>query len=578
MNGSGALLLAASLVAITLAGCAGPEPTTDPAPATPPLVRDPKDVEPLLSASVHTQTIQENIRVPSFDGKRMDNWVWRPKTETPVPVFINFSPYWSNLAPDARTGGDAFSQYMIEYFVPRGYAVVLSSVRGTGHSEGCFNLGGATEMKDAVAVIDHFAKQPWSTGSIAAGGKSYDGTTPQGAAIQSPAALKAIIPVSGISELYKYTYKGGLPYGGLHGATFNGRYVGQVGWGESAFNPGQPDPSQLNADDACSDFAVITAAGAASAATGDYDAYWQERDYSKTATKAQAALFFIHGLQDWNVKPDHILPWLTQYGGPKKVWLHQWVDDGTGHVYPMREDWNYTMLRFLDHTLKGIDTGLFEEPAVQVEDTDGVWRHEQTWPPAATTDRVFFLANDQLTDASGDRPTASFVDNGIYREYGGSDPHRLTYLSAPLETDLRIAGEPRLELNVRSNAAAGKVAVTLFDVHEGKATVIDWGGLNLRHRDDVRTPKDVQPGTAYDVKVLLFPQDTVVKAGHRLAITLAGNAGNGGGYMSFEEVPTGAQITVKEQGSSRLVLPIQSTASLVLEDPQPLETEDCWAC
>ena len=69
--------------------------------------------------------------------------------------------------------------------VTEGDVTVISP---TGNSEGCFNLGGETEKRDAVAVIEHFAEQPWSNGNVAAGGKSYDGTTANGVATLAPTA------------------------------------------------------------------------------------------------------------------------------------------------------------------------------------------------------------------------------------------------------------------------------------------------------------------------------------------------------------------------------------------------------
>lgn len=560
---------------LLLSGCAGSKP---PASTPPPLTRDPAQILPLLSPIQFKETLKEHPAVPSFDGKKMDSWVYRPKTPdgVRVPVIINFSPYWGNLAPAAGERGDHFSQYLIDYFVPRGFAVVLTSVRGTGQSEGCFNLGGETEKRDALAVIDHFAKQPWSNGNVAAGGKSYDGTTPQGAATLAPRALKAIIPVSPISELYKYNYKSGLSYN-LQGASFNARYVALVGWGEDPTSPGVPFGGSLMPDDACADFPVIAGEGLASAATGDYTPYWQERDYAAKATAATPALFYIHGLQDWNVKPDNILPWLERYAGPKKAWLHQWSDPSNGgHVYPFREDWNYTMLRFLDHTLKGLDTGLFDEPSIQVEDTLGRWRHEDAWPPATAVPQQLYLSsqgNQGQLGNPGDGTARSFLDNGESAGDAQTD-NQLRYESAPLAADWHLAGVPKLHLPITSDRPTGKVGVSLYDVDAtGKAKLIDWGGLNLRHRDDVRTPKDVAAGTQYDVVVEMFPQDTVIRADHRLVLVLAGNAGSD----EFDPVPTNARMTIAENAKTILELPIEPEPAMRFESPPPVETR-CWAC
>lgn len=525
---------------------------------------------------MYDEVVREEVWVAAADGKQLNNWVYRPQTQDPVPVFINFSPYWFNLAGDPSTEGDAFSQYMIDYFLPRGYAVVLSSVRGTGHSEGCFNVGGNIEKQDAAAVIAYFAGQPWSTGNIAAGGKSYDGTTPQGAATLSPPALKATFPVSGISEMYKYTYKGGLPYGGLHGATFTPRYY----WTEGVSTDVPPDTQETRVDDvACVDAVLNTVQGPLTAGAGDYNEYWQERDYAKDASGAKPAMFFVHGLQDWNVKPDHILPWLQEYGGPTKAWLHQWTDGQTGgHVYPMRDDWNYTFLRFLDETLKGIDTGFFEEPSVQVEDTTGRWRHEEAWPPESVEWVEWSLSCMRPSSSACQTMEPAFTDDGNPpTPSAGSDANQIVYKGAELEADVLLAGVPSVDVTVSSDRTVGKIAVSLYDVDpDGEYELINWGGLNLRHREDPRDPQPIVPLAMYDVSIEMFPQDTVVKKGHHLVLIMAGNAGSS--FVGFESIAYQSTVTVHEAEGALLRLPVQPQDDLWLESPQPVEFSYCTAC
>src|SRR5207249_3606629 len=155
----------------------------------------------------------------------------------------------------------------------------------------------------------------------------------------------------------KYNYKGGLPY--TQGATFSTTYYA----GESAIpkeNQNTNPPAFMADRAACTDLPQETAYGVGSGVSGDGAAYWTERNYTKDAGKVTAAVFLVGGFSDWNVKPDNYASWIDAIKGPKKVWLHYWTKTqkpgGDGHVYPMRDDWNTTMLRFLDQTLKGVDT------------------------------------------------------------------------------------------------------------------------------------------------------------------------------------------------------------------------------
>lgn len=578
------------LVGMALAGClsdSGSSPR-DSGKSGPIKARgvDPSVYESKLSKELYADILKEHVLVPSFDGKRMDNWVFRPKVPdgTTVPVFINFSPYWSNLAPSAESGGDAFSKHMINYFLPRGYAIVLSSLRGTGYSEGCFNIGGEVEQKDAVAVIEYFAKQPWSNGNVAAGGKSYDGTTPQGAAIHAPPALKAIFPVSGISELYNYNYKGGIPYG--NGASFNTYYF----VGESTPQTWASNPLLALDDLACPYLPEMQANGVGSAITGDYTAYWQERNYTKKVANVKAAVFFVHGFTDWNVKPDHAVPWITQVDAPKKVWLHNWTANPRsrdGHVYPMRDDWNVTMLRFLDQTLKGVETGIFDEPAYQIQDSTGEWRWEAEWPPASVVPtRYYFTYKDGkgVLDPSGAAKAGlrTFVDApraAAPLPMGGAplplcraaaDNTLLRYESDPAVADLHYAGIPVVHLQAQTDRPLGKVVATLCMVGpNGEYEMINWGGLNFRHRVSRESPQAVVPGTTYDLNVPLFPQDDVVPSGWKLVLLLAGYGGQ------FSPAPYQSTVTLFENEKAYLELPIQTRFDW--EKPQPVPMP-CFAC
>jgi X-Pro dipeptidyl-peptidase len=380
--------LAAAL--LVLAGCAAPPTQPEPTPI----------LYPALAA--------QEVWVPSsVDGKRLHNALFLPDTPegVQVPVFVNFSPYWGD---NAMAGGDPFGRYLVEHLVPRGYAVVLSAVRGTGHSEGCFQIAGDLELQDSYDVIDHFARQPWSNGRVGAGGKSYDSTTQNGVLAKVPhPALRTVLHVSGITDMYAYNAKAGVPY--FFGMFFNHYYWQQSlheyglpsapGLGGLVVHGGSPKgASSLQDEDAeslrraiddaaCTELPATEASGATGGATGQKDAYWVERDWTPFlhASTWNGSVFFVHGFQDWNVKPDHIDPWLqvlAERGVPVKGWLHQAQQDGTGHVYPMRHDWNATFDRWLDHYLKGEDNGIGSELGYELEGSDGTWRASASWPPA----------------------------------------------------------------------------------------------------------------------------------------------------------------------------------------------------
>lgn len=476
----------------------------------------------------------------SIDGKRLHNAVFRPDTDEPAGVFVNLSPYHGDVA---MVGGDAFARYMVDEYVPRGFAVVLSSVRGTGHSEGCFQIGGDVELSDLHDVVDHFANAPWSNGRVAAGGKSYDSTTQNGMVAKDPhPALEGIFHVSGITDMYRYNYRNGVPY--LFGTIFNTYYYGQT-WheyglplplgGGSPTGDASPDDEDTEslariADDAaCTAFPEIQAHGFASAAAGAKTAYWTERDWNRFIGDSEwdGNVFFVHGFQDWNVKPDHIMPWLDLLPEhvERKVWLHQDTDFG-GHVYPMRADWNETMLRWMDHTLNA-PNGFFDGPAYDLEGSDGAWRHATSWPPAETIQ----------VDATADGIT----------------------ITGPL----RITGEAVLDVTAQA-LSADPVFSAVLTGPDGR-----WANeavLRVVYRGSLETPTPVQPGGEVAFQVSFYPMDLVLANGESATIR-------------FQQVPTQAVAT--EAQLKGLVVDAATLHAPVGPSDAPMQqptATDCFVC
>jgi X-Pro dipeptidyl-peptidase len=81
-----------------------------------------------------------------------------------VPVIIDDSPYYSTLCrgneseckADVDGDGllDRWPLFYDNYFVPRGYAVVLIDMTGTNNSTGCPTIQGVTENLSGPVVID----------------------------------------------------------------------------------------------------------------------------------------------------------------------------------------------------------------------------------------------------------------------------------------------------------------------------------------------------------------------------------------------------------------------------------------
>lgn len=538
------LLLAVLLLGAAVSGCLGSGKKAEEGPAPLP----PADT---LSQPVYTIRTPEELWVTASDGKRLNSAVYRPDTSEKVPVFVNFSPYWGD---SAMTEGDAFSQYMIAEYVPRGYAVVLSAVRGTGHSEGCFQLGGDREAQDLQEVIDALAAQPWSSGAVAAGGKSYDSTSQNGMVAKFPSPnLEGIFHVSGITDMYRYNYYGGVPY--ATGPIFNTYYYGQGiheyglpvplvgGSPPDAGDPSNEGPGSLARlidDVACTELPQEQASGAGSGATGQKDAYWQERDWTRYVSESSwnGSIFFVHGFQDWNVKPDNMVPWLSNLPPQVKAhtlgWLHQWEQGGTGHVYPMRTDWNETMLRWLDSTLKGKDTGMdrlwgFELQSMGDEGQQQ-WRRVRDWPPVSE----------------------------VVAEGAGNS------LDVKMTNETHLTGQAWAEV---SAAVTDPQAVLSLRLEKADGTFVTEGVLRALYRNGLDSPSAPSPGEQTLFRVDLYPFDLHLQAGETVRLVA--------GATPQQTVTTPAELQSVEYRGVTLHLAYAADAKLL--DPQPAPM-DCFTC
>lgn len=59
---------------------------------------------------------------------------------------------------------------------------------------------------------------------------------------------------------------------------------------------------------------------------GDYNEFWEERNYVPDADNVTASVFLVHGLNDLNVKTNHFGQWweqLEEHDVDRKIWLAQ---------------------------------------------------------------------------------------------------------------------------------------------------------------------------------------------------------------------------------------------------------------
>ena len=524
---------------------------------------------PAAASAQAEDTIYENLSIPTVDGDRIHVEVARPKGVANAPVILTYSPY--NSLSEGTSPNLAYDELGLRY-LPKGYARAVADVLGTRNSSGCWDYGGRKEQQSGVDLVNALAKQPWANGKVAMIGGSYDGTTANMVAARGADApgLAAIVPELAISRWYGYAFADGVRYlGNSERPTDEGFDTPfAFDFGIARTPPTQRTPQTLDAMrdriNPC-DSAEHTLKGYDT--SPDYDGFWQERDYRKDAASFRASTLVVHGWQDYNVRQSEgvdlyealSLPTAASATAPfKRLYLFQ-----GGHQSPSgRPHFDALLDEFFDTTLRGAAPGPELAAPVRTQGRtaaapDAEFRAEQAWPPAGgATQRLALgrgLGGGTLGGAAGG-PAASFTDLGTTTEETAlrspsSELTWLAYQSAPLAAGTRIAGTPRLELAVETDADHGHLTPVLADIApDGTAKTISRGFLNLRYRDGLRDDAAVPPGVPVSATVTFSPQDHTVAKGHRIGLILAGS----NTVWAVPDTPAGTMVTVR---SGTLELP-----------------------
>ncbi|MGH2657867.1 MAG: CocE/NonD family hydrolase [Actinomycetota bacterium] len=495
---------------------------------------------------------------------------------TTVPIILTYTPYQLFL----QSADDGLA----DFFVPKGYARALAHVVGTGNSGGCWDYGGRRERDSAYDLVEWLGTRPWSSGRVGMVGGSYDGTTANMAAVETPPHLATIVPEVAIGEWYGYAYHDGVRYWLMDPAQRQGAIIDEQGFDTPlAFDLGLALAPPLNPIDEgyagrlierlCPDADKIVHVMRGYDTEADFDAFWRERSYTADAARVEVPVLVQSGWRDYNVKFSESTRWFEALPDdvPTMLLMDQ-VDHGTPADPGFR--WQTVLHAWFDQYLYGIDTKIKQQPRVRSKANDGVIRDDRAWPPAATDPVPLYLRpGGALSPAPGlDGPIGTYADTGLTTESHalttrGSMGDLLWFESAPLHRDLRIAGEPRLDLLATSSASSTHLTPVLFDLGPPttpapqcqylstvEACTMGRGFLNARYRNGRDVGQDLVPGQPYRASVRFLGNDWVVKAGHRIGLAMMGS--NLWWAVPDEQRATTTLLSGPERRSA-LILPVE---------------------
>lgn len=467
-----------------------------------------------LSQPTH-QTVREQIRVPMRDGMRLFAEVIRPVGAGRYPVILELSPYNGGaapLSPGGRTGYlPGVAAGLAGYFAPRGYAVVLADLRGTGESDGCMNYMGPVDRLDAYDLIEWLGSRSWSDGRVGMTGVSYVGSTPIFAAAARPPSLKTIVPVAGIAQMYDHQFQAGVPY--------SLQWLGPAAYYDATADPPydltDPRFARTGAEFGCGapDSALVNHADLV---TGRYTAWHAARDFRDAATAADIPIFLVQGFPDGSVRPAATEWFFKRDRAGDKAWLGQWGHDATNR----HEQWRGVLHRWFDKHLmqRDVDTG----PPVEVFLNGGdrpiddetylsvppTVRTAARWP-SATSSMTFYPWPDGSLRT--EVPPATTVLVPVSAQRGG-----MSFQTDPFERDIEFTGTPRASITLAlPDGRRIDVHGILFDGNYQNVR-LGASAMNPELRNGLGTIEPISPGAPMTLTPPGQPLDRRVLAGSSL--------------------------------------------------------------
>ena len=555
---------------------------------------------PTAAAGTPPQYEYREAMVPMRDGVQLQTVILTPAgAHAPLPILLTRTPYGvPDRAPPAVP-------QRLRALAADGYIFVAQNIRGRFKSEGTFTLAddsrvdpgkGTIETRDAWDTIDWLIKNlPNNNGRVGIVGVSYAGYTAAATLLDPHPALKAVSeqasPVDQwmndddhrfgalrLSYTFEYavmeesdknanthfkfdgwdTYQWYLNIGPL--ANVNARYVHDKVpfWNDTVLHP-------------------------------NYDAFWKSQAWAQSIHSATVPTLNVAGFWDqedpwgpWQIfrralqnDPGHTA---LMVAGP---WCHGcWNNDAYSTLGPIQLNTD-TAADFHDIIEAPFfaywlhDKGVKPDWRARIFETgSNQWKTYAEWPPRAAKPTALYLHTDGTLDfkaptaqAKGahrsyfsdpanpvpyrPRPISPTYPGGDWRSWEWGDqrfvdhrPDVLSFVSAPLEQNLTIAGEVVAEIFASTTGTDSDYVVKLIDVFPEDVETPLWttdggpdpgaygktmNGYQLPIAMEVRRarfltsyerPKALTPNVAVHVTVPLRDRDHVFLKGHRVMVQI----------------------------------------------------------
>lgn len=477
-----------------------------------------------------------------------------PKPEK-FPTVLILTPYYRRFKTTAA-GAEPSPNIAIyrDFFVTRGYALVVVDVRGCGASFGtrdCFRS--PREREDYREIATWVVAQPWSSGSIGSTGISYLGAAACFLASTGHPAVKAVAPLFSVHD----TYADHVFPGGIKCATVTENYDELVSaldldrrdqlakypyFSDPRYAGPQPvdeDPDgkmlamaleehkdSFRMRDLAPEFAYREEAAShdPNLHSGSFSPYWY-----LSQIPGQVNILSVSGWYDGSAFSNGaIARFLSNPGADNRLLLGPWDHGARTNGSPWRSQGVTKpefpilgeVLRFFDEHLAGIDTGLKNELPVHFHTLQAEkWNASLTWPPENKSTRLYFAENGKLATSQARSSTkvsykASFATTtghnsrferlgalaveDYYKDWDGREDKLLCFTTEPLKEDLELSGHVTVRLCVSSSEHDAGIFVYLSEVDaNGRSWFITEGCLRMLHRAETTPPPSYNVNWVY---------------------------------------------------------------------------------
>ncbi|WP_182378036.1 CocE/NonD family hydrolase [Nocardioides sp. WS12] len=499
---------------------------------------------------------------------------------TKLPVIVTITAYNKTVM---ASGGGGLAGSGPDYLVKRGYAQLTVDARGTGSSQGQWGAFSAREGKDAGAIMNWAARQPWSNGKTGMTGPSYMGISQLFAAANQPTGLKAIFPQVPAADVYRDV----VASGGQIDVGFIPLWLGLVtatGVIPPAYGAQEPAAGFKMATDHLMGGLNFTLPLAVKAVLGGESAYdgpfYRERSPISIIDKVKVPTFLIGGEYDLFQRGTPLdFERLQKNGVPTKFILGPWDHlQGSSGAEVAKAGYGTLaelQLRWFDHYIKGIDGKLDAiAPLTYFEQGSGAWVKKSKWMDTDLTAKKYALSGTSMaggkagalttgTPVAGKSIVAPLPVTGLctrsanqwtagvmnllladlpcFHDNKLNDLGGLTFDTAPVTKAVRIQGPINARLYASSITGDGMFSVAIEDVApDGKVSRLTGGWQVISHRalDTSRSrylggqllqpyhpftkaaQKNLAPNEIAPIDVEVFPTGAVILPGHKLRIAV----------------------------------------------------------